>query len=65
MSGWLEHPLLVAAGVRHGFGLRGSPAHAAVRRPRQVHGARVVWADEDVDLGEADAALGAREAARA
>ncbi len=60
MSAWLEHPLLVAAGVRHGFGLRSSPVFAAVRRPRQVHGARVVCADEEGDLGEADAALATR-----
>lgn len=60
MSPWLEHPLLAAAGVRHGFGLRTSPAQPAVRRARQVHGAHVVAADEPGDLGEADAALATR-----
>ena len=60
MSAWLEHPLLAAAGVRHGFGLRSSPARAGVRRARQVHGVRVVCADQDGDLGEADATLATR-----
>ena len=60
MSGWLEHPLLAAAGVRHGFGLRTSPALAGVRRPVQVHGAAVVRADSAAPLGEADAALATR-----
>ena len=60
MNAWLQHPLLVGAGVRHGFGLRSSPALVAVRRPRQVHGASVVCADEDAELGEADAVLATR-----
>jgi YfiH family protein len=59
MSAWLEHPLLAAVGVRHGFGLRTSPARE-VRRPVQVHGAAVVRADRDGPLGEADAALATR-----
>jgi polyphenol oxidase len=59
MSAWLEHPLLGAEGVRHGFGLRTSPARE-VRRPVQVHGAAVVRADADGPLGEADAALATR-----
>jgi hypothetical protein len=57
VSAWLQHPLLAEAGVRHGFGLRTSPALPAVRRPRQVHGANVVRADAGEALGEADAAL--------
>jgi hypothetical protein len=57
VSAWLEHPLLAAAGVRHGFGLRTSPMLAGVRRPVQVHGATVVSADAGDVLGEADAAL--------
>jgi YfiH family protein len=57
VSAWLEHPLLASAGVRHGFGLRTSPALPGVRRPRQVHGAIVVRADAGDALGEADAAL--------
>ncbi len=60
MSAWLEHPLLTAAGVRHGFGLRTSPARSDVRRPVQVHGAAVVCADAEGALGEADAALATR-----
>jgi hypothetical protein len=60
LSAWLEHPLLAAAGVRHGFGLRSSPERTGVRRARQVHGVRVVCADGDGDLGEADAALATR-----
>ena len=60
MKDWLEHPLLVAAAVPHGFGLRSSPARAAVRRARQVHGAVVVSADQKAELGEADAVLATR-----
>jgi hypothetical protein len=60
LSAWLEHPLLAAAGVRHGFGLRSSPERTGVRRAQQVHGVRVVCADQDADLGEADAALATR-----
>jgi hypothetical protein len=60
VSAWLEHPLLRAAGVRHGFGLRTSPERPGVRRPVQVHGARVVNADAGGALGEADAALATR-----
>jgi purine-nucleoside/S-methyl-5'-thioadenosine phosphorylase / adenosine deaminase len=60
VSGWLEHPLLAAAGVRHGFGLRTSPTRADVRRPVQVHGAAVVCADLAGALGQADAALATR-----
>jgi YfiH family protein len=60
VSAWLEHPLLADAGVRHGFGLRSSPERPGVRRARQVHGVRVVCADHDGDLGEADAALATR-----
>jgi YfiH family protein len=60
VSAWLEHPLLVAAGVRHGFGLRNSPALAAVRRPRQVHGVQIACADAAGELGEADAVFTTR-----
>src|SRR5262245_21421290 len=59
-SGWLEHPLLAAAGVRHGFGLRTSPLRPEVRRARQVHGTAVVRADGGEELGEADAVLATR-----
>ena len=37
----IEHPLLHACGVRHGFGTRGDAPPAGLVRPRQVHGARV------------------------
>jgi YfiH family protein len=60
VSAWLEHELLAAARVRHGFGLRTSPARPGVRRPVQVHGAAVVLADTADPLGEADAALATR-----
>ena len=40
----LEHALLRRAGVRHGFGTRGSQAPAGTLRPRQVHGSLVVRA---------------------
>ena len=60
MSAWLEHPLLAEAGVRHGFGLRGSPEYPDVRRAHQVHGARVVTADVPGELGDADAMLATR-----
>jgi len=42
---WLVHPLLAARGVEHGFGLRGSPLPGGLRRPNQVHGARIVAAE--------------------
>jgi hypothetical protein len=64
LSPWLEHPLLAAAGVPHGFGLRTSPAKQGVRRPVQVHGAEVARADADAPLGEADAALATRPGVR-
>ncbi len=39
---FLTHPLLLARGVAHGFGVRGTPEPAGLQRPRQVHG-REVW----------------------
>lgn len=42
-GGWIQHELLTACGVDHGFGLRGT-AGEGLLRPRQVHGARVVSA---------------------
>jgi YfiH family protein len=38
MNAPLEDPLLHAAGISHGFGLRDSPAPEGLARPRQVHG---------------------------
>jgi len=43
-GGWLTHPLLSARGVDHGFGMRNSTPPADLRRPNQVHGARIVAA---------------------
>ncbi len=54
--GFLCDGVLQARGVAHGFGLRTSPERA-LRRPRQVLGARVVWASAEGDLGEAVAVL--------
>jgi YfiH family protein len=53
----LCHPLLAGTGVRHGFGIRGSAAPPGTQRPHQVHGNRVVVADESFDSAtvEADA----------
>lgn len=44
-AGWIRHPYLLACGVEHGFGLRGT-SREGLLRPRQVHGARVVTAAE-------------------
>ncbi len=60
MSDWIEHALLRDAGLRHGFGTRASPPLRHVRRPVQVHGARVVCADSESALGEADASIATR-----
>ena len=61
---FLRDPVLGARGIRHGFGLRTSP-QIALRRPRQVHGARVVWAGaRESELGEADAVLARERGAR-
>ena len=55
----LEHPLLRACGVRHGFGTRGEEPPAGLVRPRQVHGARVVLASACAESPppEADAVI--------
>jgi YfiH family protein len=47
----LRHPLLDAVGVEHGFGVRGLAPPPGLRRPQQVHGARVAQAPSC--LGEA------------
>ncbi len=45
MSG-LRHPLLAAVGVTHAFGERELAPPPGLRRPRQVHGARVARAED-------------------
>lgn len=60
---FLRDPALDARGVRHGFGLRTS-LELPLRKPRQVHGARVVWASVSNELGEADAVLTRERAVR-
>ena len=57
----IEHPLLHACGVRHGFGTRDAVPPAPVLRPRQVHGARVVTSRECADGVEADAVIASRD----
>jgi hypothetical protein len=53
---FLTDTVLAGRGLVHGCGLRTSP-EPALRRPRQVHGARVVWASATNELGDADAVL--------
>jgi YfiH family protein len=57
VSAFLLDPRLVAAGVRHGFGVRGAKPPDAVTRPRQVHGRAVHEARRPGDAAavEADA----------
>lgn len=58
-GGFLVAPLLAASGVAHGFGTRDALEPAGLRRPVQVHGARVAVLDASStdDLGEADAVV--------
>jgi len=42
----IRHPLLSGCGVEHGFGVRGAPRPADLRRPQQVHGAAVAFAEQ-------------------
>jgi YfiH family protein len=53
----IEHPLLRACGVHHGFGTRGDAPPAALVRPRQVHGARIASAVECATGVDADAVV--------
>lgn len=55
----LQHPRLSALGLEHGFGLRDDPETPGLLRPKQVHGARVVLAEQcrAVPAPEADAVL--------
>jgi YfiH family protein len=61
-AGFIEHPLLSAAGVEHGFGTRQARAPSAVIRPRQVHGVAVaqVGPEGELDREEADAVISNR-----
>ena len=53
----IEHALLHACGVHHGFGTRADAPPAGLVRPRQVHGARVVSARECASGVDADAVV--------
>jgi polyphenol oxidase len=53
----IEHPLLRACGVRHGFGTRADTPPAGTLRPRQVHGAGVARAHECAGGIDADAVI--------
>ena len=53
----LEHPLLRACGVRHGFGTRADAPPAGLLRPAQVHGCRVARAEDCASGVEADAVI--------
>jgi len=56
VSASLRHALLDAAGVSHGFGVRGATAPARLVRPRQVHGMAVAQVRAGVAApSEADA----------
>jgi YfiH family protein len=55
-ASFLRDPVLARRGIAHGFGMRTS-LEPPWRRPRQVHGARVVWAERANELGDADAVL--------
>lgn len=58
-EGFLVVELLASLGVAHGFGTRGAREPAGLRRPVQVHGARVarIRPAREVSLGEADAVV--------
>jgi len=51
----LRHSVLEAAGVHHGFGVRGAPEPVGVLRPRQVHGRTVARAASPTTLAPRDA----------
>jgi YfiH family protein len=53
----IEHSLLRGCGVPHGFGTRSDAPPAGLLRPRQVHGARVVQAQECAPGIDADAVV--------
>ena len=51
----IRHPLLVDAGVEHGFGIRGWAGPPELQRPVQVHGCAVVHCSETRDVREISA----------
>jgi YfiH family protein len=55
----LSVAILSSRGIRHGFGVRGSPEPPGLLRPKQVHGIEVVAATEcrSTPLPEADAVV--------
>jgi purine-nucleoside/S-methyl-5'-thioadenosine phosphorylase / adenosine deaminase len=53
----IEHVLLRACGVNHGFGTRSDAPPAALVRPRQVHGVRIASAAECAGGIDADAVV--------
>jgi YfiH family protein len=53
----IEHALLQACGVPHGFGTRGDSPPAGLLRPRQVHGAVVARAESCAAGVDADAVV--------
>jgi YfiH family protein len=55
----IEHPLLRACGVPHGFGTRADAPPTGLLRPRQVHGAAVARAEDCAAGVEADAVVAA------
>ena len=61
-DGFLRHPLLVAAGVDHGFGTRVALAPTGLLRPHQVHGIGLARAGADgrLDTEDADAVVSHR-----
>jgi YfiH family protein len=66
MERHLSHELLGRCGIVHGFGLRTATPPSPIARPRQVHGARVVRAEECAAANppEADAVVSDRGGVR-
>jgi copper oxidase (laccase) domain-containing protein len=53
----IEHALLKACRVRHGFGTRADAPPANLLRPRQIHGASVARAQDCAGGIDADAVI--------
>ncbi len=54
-AGFLAHPLLARCDLDHGFGTRGATPPAALVRPRQVHGVKVMRVAPDAPVHEIEA----------